>query len=486
MSKPERIRDPVHDLIEFGTAADPDQRQLEQVLWRVIETRPFQRLRRIKQLGFSELVFPGATHTRFAHSIGVFHTARLLVGAIRRSVTAIGRDFDAHQARVAMAAALLHDVGHGMFSHAFERLGKHFGLALVDHEAMSDRLIRSDEIRAALGGPGGLGPSFADEVADMVKAKQPSNLYASVVSSQFDADRLDYMQRDRLMTGVQSSDVDATWLIANLEVGSVKTGSEDGQTGAVETLVLSHKARQTAESYVLAILHLYQNVYGHKATRGVEAAFFALMSRILELQGEGNGTAVGLPEKHPILRFVANPENADRTLNLDDTVFWGALSQLVEAADQPVASLARRMRDRKLPSCIDIRRQVEEALPPLPREEAVDRKARLGRVKLICGNVVSALEEQQAGVPLARRPVLVDEYERSPYRRFDTGRTPMNQIHMRQGNSVRDVAELSAIVAGAESFEICRAYDFSDDGIGTEMVKNIIGTELKEANCGDP
>ena len=115
-TKPQRIRDPVHNLIEFGLTNDADQRQLEQTLWRVIQTRPFQRLRRIKQLGFSELVFPGATHTRFAHSIGVFHTARLLMGAIRRGVVASNRNFDAHQARVAQAAALVHDVGHGMFS----------------------------------------------------------------------------------------------------------------------------------------------------------------------------------------------------------------------------------------------------------------------------------------------------------------------------------------------------------------------------------
>lgn len=87
-SKGKRIRDPVHNLIEFGAAKRG--RQLEEVLWQVIQTRPFQRLRRIKQLGFSELVFPGATHTRFAHSLGVFHTARLLLAAIERFLDQTG------------------------------------------------------------------------------------------------------------------------------------------------------------------------------------------------------------------------------------------------------------------------------------------------------------------------------------------------------------------------------------------------------------
>lgn len=143
--RPQRVRDPLHNLIEFGAAADNDQRELEQVLWQVVQTRPFQRLRRIKQLGFSELVFPGATHTRFAHSLGVFHTARQLVGSIQRSLGLTG-GFKASQAKIAIAAALLHDVGHGMFSHAFEAVGRELRLPLARHETMSDRIIRGSDI----------------------------------------------------------------------------------------------------------------------------------------------------------------------------------------------------------------------------------------------------------------------------------------------------------------------------------------------------
>jgi uncharacterized protein len=92
---------------------------LENVLWRVIQTRPFQRLRRIKQLGFSDFVYPGATHSRLLHSVGVFHTAR-------RLMTVIDKYIPAKDARVdqALAAALVHDLGHGPFSHAFEKIGR--------------------------------------------------------------------------------------------------------------------------------------------------------------------------------------------------------------------------------------------------------------------------------------------------------------------------------------------------------------------------
>ncbi|HEX3198221.1 MAG TPA: hypothetical protein VHR39_11795, partial [Propionibacteriaceae bacterium] len=130
----------------------------------------------------------------------------------------------------------------------------------------------------------------------------------------FDADRLDYVQRDRLMTGVRSSDVDALWLISNLEVGRVNTGSEDGQTGSVDTLILGHKARQTAESYIVSVLHfyLYQNVYGHRATRGAETTFLALMCQLRRLCEQGGVVAPsGLPTSHPLVRFMVDSESLE-------------------------------------------------------------------------------------------------------------------------------------------------------------------------------
>src|SRR5712672_3246889 len=117
MAKARRIRDPVHDLIPFGTD------RFEQMAWSLLETPEFQRLRRIKQLGFSELVFPGATHTRFAHSVGVFHAARQLSQLIKDR---IGDQYNKERAEVAMAAALVHDLGHGPFSHAFEAAANSF------------------------------------------------------------------------------------------------------------------------------------------------------------------------------------------------------------------------------------------------------------------------------------------------------------------------------------------------------------------------
>jgi uncharacterized protein len=114
--KHQRIRDPLYNLIEFP--AD----EFHDAMWRVIQTPQFQRLRRIKQLGFSELVYPGATHTRFAHSLGVFHTARKLMTIIKERLG--DNAYQKTKVPVALAAALVHDLGHGPYSHAFEDVGK--------------------------------------------------------------------------------------------------------------------------------------------------------------------------------------------------------------------------------------------------------------------------------------------------------------------------------------------------------------------------
>ena len=123
MPKQQRIRDPLHDLIEF----DVERSQIEDVLWEVLQTRPLQRLRRIKQLGFSDFVYPGATHSRLLHSVGVFHTARRLMTVIDRFVAA--KDQKALQA---LAAALLHDVGHGPFG-ILREIGERFHLKMAHH-----------------------------------------------------------------------------------------------------------------------------------------------------------------------------------------------------------------------------------------------------------------------------------------------------------------------------------------------------------------
>lgn len=468
--KPQRVRDPLHNLIQFDTG------QFEHTLWRVIQTPPFQRLRRIRQLGFSEFVFPGATHTRFAHSIGVFHVARSLMAVIKRFIDADNaRQFRPHQRDVALAAALVHDVGHGMFSHSFEEIGKKLNLILARHETVSDQLIRASEITEAFGE---LGSGFASDVANVIRAGKPGNLYDSVVSSQFDADRLDYMQRDRLMTGVESSGIDATWLLANLEVTSVKTGADADALGSVETLVLGPKAFHAAENYVLSLFQLYPNVYFHKATRAAEKVFSSLMLRLIELARSGHDAKTGLPVRHPILRFAKDPDNLGNVLGLDDAVFWGALSMLAEAEDAVVADHATRLKDRRLPKCVDVRQWFEQAIPLTRDSDRGSRTARSAKILFHCDNVVAAVQERKSSRAEVASPVLVDQTRREPYKKFQESQTLLNQILIRLGRDPVDMAEISPVVASAETFDVCRVYLPEDDTDGRSVLENIMRTEI--------
>jgi len=130
--KTQRIRDPIHGLIVFD-----DEGLVDECVWALLNTADVQRLRRIKQLGVSEFVFPSASHTRFAHSTGVFHNAQRLVGIIKREIglKRVEGEFNEERAKVALFAALLHDIGHGPFSHAFEEARKALAAELSDGAA---------------------------------------------------------------------------------------------------------------------------------------------------------------------------------------------------------------------------------------------------------------------------------------------------------------------------------------------------------------
>jgi HD superfamily phosphohydrolase len=256
-----RIRDPVHGLIIFRLSEEIDR-----AAWELIDTPEFQRLRRVRQLGVSEFTFPGATHTRFSHCIGVYHMARSLIGVADRLAPAVrGQE---HRMRVALLAALLHDLGHGPFSHAFEeaekvRLRNRVG-AFKDHEKWTAEIITRNDgnVRRVL--TSSLGRSIADEIADLLTS-EPADIFAAVVSSSFDADRLDYLQRDKLMTGSGAGGIDFEWLIDNLRVTEVSAQSDDEQEDStsppITTFCFAEKAAQAAESFILARYNLYSKVY---------------------------------------------------------------------------------------------------------------------------------------------------------------------------------------------------------------------------------
>lgn len=457
VSRPQRIRDPIHDLVEFN------DRKFEQMCWRLIETPAFQRLRRIKQLGFSELVYPGATHSRFSHSIGVFHTARHLADVIERD----RKDaFDLRRSQVAIAAALLHDLGHGPFSHAFEDVLKKLGFG--KHESTSVRLIKNGEVAQILND---FVPNFANSVAQIIENKVPEDIYAAIVSSQFDADRLDYMRRDRLMTGAQSSAIDFKWLTANLEVRRVKVGQDEQEVREIETLVVGQKASLAAEAYVLGLFHLYPTVYFHKATRSAEKIFAALLLSTFQLARSDRHSEIGLPSDHPLIRFALEPNDLHRFCRLDDTTVWGALPLLVKSKNSCIAELSSRLIERRFYKAIDVTAKIDAALAGLPMAEREEkrRKAEASiRVSLGSSGLLAATDEAPR--------VMDDVVVRDPYRQGQGDGAVLDAIYaIDRSGQLKELSHLSPVVAALKKFEVYRIYYRESDEATKKALDDIIG-----------
>ena len=285
-STPKIIRDPVHGLIPFDVGANDG---CDELLLALINSREFQRLRRIKQLGMSQYVFPGADHSRFSHSIGVMHTARLMIDRIARLG---GLKVEDDDRTVVLAAALVHDVGHGPFSHTFENVLKAVGVE-EKHERRTREIIldKRTDIATLLSGHKRI-PDLPRRVAAFFDKESPADdppgpagsddarWMTAVVASQFDADRFDYLRRDSLATGDDFGNFDQDWLIENLRVDAAKG-----------RFYLSRKALSAVERYVFARHHMYQSVYFYKTTRAAEVMLRLLLVRYQKLLREAGGAA---------------------------------------------------------------------------------------------------------------------------------------------------------------------------------------------------
>jgi len=308
---------------------------LDMAVWRLLNAPEVQRLRRIKQLGVSDFVYPSATHTRFAHSVGVFQNARRLVALIQREIQLerVPGEFNRERAKVAVLAALLHDIGHGPFSHAFEEAQRAVARRRGDanqvrkHEAYSADMIKDQS--SAIGNilsDVGVSPTH---VADLVEAETPEDMYHAVVSSSFDADRLDYVQRDRYMTGVGTGAIDLEWLMDNVRVADIDIsppGDDGGSPAYRHSFCLLYKAREAAEDFLLARYRLYTNVYFHKTTRGFEQLVSALLQLIAE--DEKVGKVIGGLD-HALVRFFSKDgDTIQHYKMLDDCLVWGAIQNI--------------------------------------------------------------------------------------------------------------------------------------------------------------
>src|SRR6185369_13609868 len=232
---------------------------LDDVAARLVDTRVFQRLRYVRQLGLAYLVYPGATHTRFEHALGTFHLARrtLAMLAERGDLGAVS----AEECGVVRAAALLHDIGHYPFSHALEEIGA------PHHEEVARSLLESTEL-------GGLlrelvGPDAPEAVGALIRGQSTGTLQG-LVSGSLDLDKIEYLKRDAFMCGVPYGEIDVDRLINSLVL------VDDPATGK-PAIGVQEKALSALESLLFAKYQMYRNVYCHHAVRSATAMYKRLV-----------------------------------------------------------------------------------------------------------------------------------------------------------------------------------------------------------------
>ncbi|HET6611287.1 MAG TPA: HD domain-containing protein [Kofleriaceae bacterium] len=317
------FRDPVHSLIELSG----DDRPLEGL----IDTRAFQRLRRVHQMGLAWLVYPGAEHSRFGHALGAFHLAG-------RASVALG--LDPAIARDVKVAALLHDIGHGPLSHTWEQ-----AFSAADHEAWGTRMVLEDpELRSALEA---ISPALPDTVAAFWQKRYRPTFARKLVSSQVDVDRLDYLLRDGHYSGAGYATFDLDWILHALRIENVREGDD-----AADLVVDYRRGHHAVEQYLFARSYMYAQVYHHKTVRAAEHMFLKLFARFSELCRAG-APPPGLPAAEKLAR--KEPLDVQDYLALDDVSVFAAMEVWAQKARDPVlGDLAARLSRRRLFKAIDL------------------------------------------------------------------------------------------------------------------------------------
>ena len=345
------LRDPVHGLVAFES-------QEEEVNETLLSTLELQRLRRIRQLGVTSVAFPGAEHTRFAHAIGSAFVMKLLLARLR----GIHQDLPFWQqvttgpARDALAAALLHDVGHGPLSHLFEDAIP----GTPHHEAWTERIILSPGtgVHEALAR---LDSGMPERVAALVRGEHPLPYLAKAVSGTFDVDRCDYLLRDAHATGVGYGEYDLDWLLRSLRFTRVER-----ETEAPALAIDGAKGLPAIEAFLLARLFMFQQVYLHKATRSAEWMIRTALARVATRIVDGDRLA-GVPRAIELAAH-GQPLPLGDYLELDDATVTVAMHAWENAKDPVLADLTLRVRARSLFKTIEL---FGEQAEPEARERAL-------------------------------------------------------------------------------------------------------------------
>ena len=363
------LKDPVHSYIHIHY----------EVIWNCLDSKEFQRLRRIRQLGGDFQVYPTAEHSRFSHSLGVYEIVRRMVTEVKT----LCAELTEYEKVCVMLAGLLHDVGHGPFSHAFEHVTNH------SHEEYTAKIILGDtELNSILRA---VSKKMPEDIVSIIQHTHENDILNQIVSGQLDADRMDYLLRDSYFTATSYGQFDLERILRTMRVRKTSEGRK--------VIVVKHTGIHSVEDYIMARYQMYWQVYYHPVARSYEAVFIQLFNRLKDIFKDNKDYFEDMKVLIPFLEKAEVSEEEYFRLDENSLLYCCALIQ--DKDDVIAADLAKRLQNRKLFEYVDYNEENLAQIQNKLRENGYDEQYYL-RIENIEASVYS---------PYKGRKILIEKLD---------------------------------------------------------------------------
>ena len=363
------LKDPVHSYIHIHY----------EVIWNCLDSKEFQRLRRIRQLGGDFQVYPTAEHSRFSHSLGVYEIVRRMVPEVKT----LCAELTEYEKVCVMLAGLLHDVGHGPFSHAFEHVTNH------SHEEYTAKIILGNtELNSILRA---VSKKMPEDIVSIIQHTYENDILNQIVSGQLDADRMDYLLRDSYFTATSYGQFDLERILRTMRVRKTSEGRK--------VIVVKHTGIHSVEDYIMARYQMYWQVYYHPVARSYEAVFIQLFNRLKDIFKDNKDYFEDMKVLIPFLEKAEVSEEEYFRLDENSLLYCCALIQ--DKGDVIAADLAKRLQNRKLFEYVDYNEENLAQIQNMLRENGYDEQYYL-RIENIEASVYS---------PYKGRKILIEKLD---------------------------------------------------------------------------
>ena len=336
------LKDPVHSYIHIHY----------EVIWNCLDSKEFQRLRRIRQLGGDFQVYPTAEHSRFSHSLGVYEIVRRMVTEVKSLCV----ELTEYEKVCVMLAGLLHDVGHGPFSHAFEHITNH------SHEEYTAKIILDNtELNAILRA---VSEKLPLDIVSIIQHTHENDILNQIVSGQLDADRMDYLLRDSYFTATSYGQFDLERILRTMRVRKTNEGRK--------VIVVKYTGIHSVEDYIMARYQMYWQVYYHPVARSYEAVFIQLFNRLKDIFKVDKDY---FEDMKVLIPFLEKSEvSVEEYFKLDENSLLYCCALIQDKEDNIAADLAKRLQNRRLFEYVDYNEENLAQIKNMLKENNLDER----------------------------------------------------------------------------------------------------------------